>query len=155
MTKYKLDKNTKERKLEKKKIVVDGLQMNPKFKNHQSLVNVEEIIIASPNLKEKALKMQFNIAFRKVLRMVMDTMEDGGDSDIGVALNELDRMKKILKEKYEQEVSISEFHIMWQKVELLESDLKRTLVERRRMEELYFRKMMEEQEIEEERGRGR
>ncbi len=155
MTEYKLDKNTKERKLGKKKIVVDGLQMNPKFKNHQSLVNVEEIIIASPNLKEKALKMQFNIAFRKVLRMVMDTMEDGGDSDIGVALNELDRMKKILKEKYEQEVSISEFHIMWQKVELLESDLKRTLVERRRMEELYFRKMMEEQEIEEERGRGR
>ena len=155
MTEYKLDKNTKERKLGKKKIVVDGFQMNPKFKNHQSLVNVEEIIIASPNLKDKVLKMQFNIAFRKALRMVMDTIEEGGDEDIGIALNELDHMKKILKEKYEQEISISEFHHMWQKVDLLESDLKRKLVERRRMEELYFRRMMEEQELEEERGRGR
>ena len=155
MTEYKLYKNTKERKLGKKKIVVDGFQMNPKFKSHQSLVNVEEIIIASPNLKDKVLKMQFNIAFRKALRMVMDTVEGGGDEDIGIALNELDRMKKILKDKYEQEVSTSEFHMMWQKIELLESDLKRTLVERRRMEELYFRRMMEEEKLEEERGRGR
>ena len=153
MTEYKLEKNTKERKLGKKKIMIDGFQMNPKFKNHQSLVNVEEIIIANPTLKEKALKMQFNIAFRKALRMVMDTVEEGGDE--GLALNEIVRMKKILKEKYEQEVSTAEFHRMWQKIELLESDLKRKLVEKRRMEELYFRQMMENQEREEERGRGR
>ena len=154
MATYKLEKTKTEKKLSKKKIVVNGLTMNPKFKNHPSLVKVEEIIIVNQTLKEKVLKVQFNVAFRKLLRLVMDVSEGGSDTDIGLAINETEKMKKILKEKYEKEIDAIEFHRMWQKAELLESDLRRKLVEQRKLEELFYRQNMP-YEWEEERGRGR
>ncbi len=155
MTSYKIQKDDKVKKLGKKSLKVEGLLMNPKLKNHNTFVDVKEIIIVNPNLKEKVLIMQFHIAFRRLLRLIMSlSEEDATDGDIKLAFNEVEKMKRVLKEKYEHQIDMEEYHRMWKKACLLESDLKQIVIQKTKEEQLYFRQMME-QNVEEERGRGR
>lgn len=157
MTSYKIDRTLTNKKELKKKIKSDGYHMKPKLKTHDELIEVKEIIIVNPTLKEKALSMQFNIAFRKIFKIIMNIKESDATStgDMKIALSEIERMKSILKDKYRQHLSQKEYRTMVKKVKLLEYELNMKIIKNEeKKESLMFQKMME-YPFEEERGRGR
>lgn len=158
MTSYRLEKEIQEKKIIKKKISKTGLHMKPKLKERKDFVLVKEIIIVNPTLQEKVLKMQFNLAFRRLLKLVIEVVEDetATSGDVGVALSEVERMKNVLKDKYKKNVSSKEYFSMWRKAEYLEQELEKKAIVIKQVEKMYFKKMMTNFiEPEEERGRGR
>jgi len=158
MTSYKIERIATNKNILKKKIKSDGYHMKPKFKAHDELVDVKEIVIVNEALKEKVLTKQFDIAFRRIFKMMMCVTEDSdsttSNGDAKIVLSEIVRMKQILKDKYRQNLSKQEYYKMLKKVEILECELNTKIIKNERKEALMFQKMMENN-LEEERGRSR
>ena len=85
----------------------------------------------------------------------MDTLEsaDTSEGDILLALDEVAKTKKILQDKYRQELDQQEYHLMWHKVTLLERKLKEKRAWLIKMQKNYA--MFLESEFKEKKGRGR
>ena len=123
---YQIKKEKKKKNLGRKKMNLDGMTMKPKLKAHQNLISVSEIIVIAPSLKKGVIKKSLKLSFRRLFKLVMDTLEsaDTSEGDILLALDEVAKTKKILQDKYRQELDQQEYHLMWHKVTLLERELK-------------------------------
>jgi len=150
---YFIEKEEKVKKIGRKKLKWNGYSMKPKMKERDCFIEVKEITIVNPALKEKVLKTQFHHAFKRMLKLVINTCDDEtSQGDINMALSELERTKKILSEKYKQELAMEDFLNMWKKVEYLESKLLMQIEYKRYIKE---QNMLEKEAVEETKGRGR
>lgn len=151
---YQIRKEKNKKNLGKKKPVCQGVKMNPKLRNHRDLIEVKEIIIINPSLKEKVLKLQFQVAFRRLFKIVMDSIEDDGTiGDANIVLDEILKAKKILQKKYKNQIKNEEYRMMWNKMSLLEKEITNKIILQKQRQEM-FQRFMEETK-EEKKGRGR
>ena len=151
---YQIRKEKKTKNLGKRKPICQGDKMNPKLRNHTDLIEVKEIIIINPSLKEKVLKLQFQVAFRRLFKIVMDNIEeDGTNTDANIVLDELLKAKKVLQKKYKDQIKNEEYRIMWNKISLLEKEVKNKLILQKQREEMLS--LYNEEIKEEKKGRGR
>lgn len=157
MTSYSLEKEGREKKIGKKRILDQGLSMKPRLKKRNDFVEVKEIVIVCPTLQEKVLKMQFHLAFRRLLKLVIEITEDDSatSGDVSVAMSEIERMKAILKDKYQKVFSSEEYQSMWKKAMYLEQELQKKLILIQNFEKIFLNQMTNMPAVEEERGRGR
>lgn len=155
MEQYKIQKNAKNKKSGRKKIVIEGYEMKPKLKKHKSLIDVERVVLVSPKLHELALKKQFNTAYKKMFKKVILVLEESDTSvtSTALALDEVAKMKAILKEKYKQYISKEEYKNMWKKVSLLQLELQNKQAFMMNMDKML--KNYQEKIYEEERGHSR
>ncbi len=152
---YQVKKDRRKKKMGRKKLTVDGLKMNPKFSHHQNLIEVKEIIVIESSLKEQVLKRQFQVAFRRLFKMVANTLssDEATEGDIKLALDEILKVKKVLQSKYKHQISNEEYRIMWNKVYLLQKKASERLVWLEELKKNYT--MYYQEELEEKKGRGR
>ena len=110
---YQIKKEKKKKNLGRKKMNLDGMTMKPKLKAHQNLISVSEIIVIAPSLKKGVIKKSLKLSFRRLFKLVMDTLEsaDTSEGDILLALDEVAKTKKILQDKYRQECSGAVFSV--------------------------------------------
>ena len=148
---YVIKKDNIKNKLNKNNIANLGYKMNPKLKNHSNFIEVKEIIIIKPSMKEKVLKLSFQVAFRRLFKLVMDLLQDDNatEGDTTICLDEIAKMKKILQQKYKNQINKEEYRTMWSKVSLLQKRLQEKIV-KQQMYKMYFT-----EEKEEKKGRGR
>ena len=148
---YVIKKEHLKKKLNKNNIESLGYKMNPKLKNHSNFIEVKEIIIIKPSMKEKVLKLSFQVAFRRLFKLVMDILQDDSatEGDTTICLDEIAKMKKILQQKYKNQINKEEYRTMWSKVSLLQKRLQEKIV-KQQMYKMYFA-----EEKEEKKGRGR
>lgn len=148
---YVIKKEHLKKKLNKNNIANLGYKMNPKLKNHSNFIEVKEIIIIKPSMKEKVLKLSFQVAFRRLFKLVMDLLQDDNatEGDTTICLDEIAKMKKILQQKYKNQINKEEYRTMWSKVSLLQKRLQEKIV-KQQMYKMYFT-----EEKEEKKGRGR
>ena len=148
---YVIKKEHLKKKLNKNNIANLGYKMNPKLKNHSNFIEVKEIIIIKPSMKEKVLKLSFQVAFRRLFKLVMDLLQDdhATEGDTTICLDETAKMKKILQQKYKNQINKEEYRTMWSKVSLLQKRLQEKIV-KQQMYKMYFA-----EEKEEKKGRGR
>lgn len=147
---YVIKKEHLKKKLSKNNIENLGYKMNPKLKNHSNFIEVKEIIIIKPSMKEKVLKLSFQVAFRRLFKLVMDLLQDDSatEGDTTLCLDEIMKMKKILQQKYKQQISKEEYRVMWSKVSLLQKRLQEKIA-KQQMYKMYYTEEIEEK------GRGR
>ena len=152
---YQIRKEQKSKFLAKKNLQFTGLKMKPKLRDHAQFIEVKEIIIVYPSWQEKAMKLQFQVAYRRLFKLVMDVIEDNGSTagDTKHALNEIQKKKKILRSKYKNKISNEEYRKMWNKVFLLEKKLTEKIVWQQEMTK--FIELQLASEKEEKKGRGR
>ena len=155
MAQFIVDRNTDRKKLKQKKIQINGYKITPKWRVKNDLIAVKEITSVSQELQSNYFRMQFHVAFRKLFRKTCDVVEsdDATSTDTILVLDEAEKVKRILKEKFKQKLSQKEYRYMWQKVEMIEQQLREKLMFQRNME-FYMQQVMVEQE-EREKGRGR
>ena len=79
--------------------------------------------------------------------------DDATTSDTMLVLDETEKIKRILKEKFKRKLSQKEYRHMLQKVEMVEQQLREKLVFQRNME-FYMHQVLTQTE-EREKGRGR
>lgn len=130
MEAYSVIKENKLKKIGRKKIHLDGYCMNLHLKKIHHLIEVKEIMIFNESLKKNVIQRQFNIAYKRLFKMVMELCQDDEDSsgNTEILLSEVERMKAILKDKYQQEISNKEYFNMMKKACLLETELQNRLV---------------------------
>ena len=152
---FTVDRSTEEKKCKQKKLQIDGYKITPKWCTKNDLIAVKEITIVSKELQLNYFTMQFHIAFRKLFRKACDVIEsdDATTTDTILVLDEAEKVKRILKEKYKQKLSQKEYHHMWKKVEMVEQQLREKLMFQRNRD-YYLHQALVEQE-EREKGRGR
>lgn len=155
MTSYIVIKTMDNKKLGRKKLKINGYPMNLKLKPRKDLISVSNFMIVDDNLEKNVLLKQFQLAYRRLFRVIMDVLNDpdATSSDTQIALTEIEKMKQILKDKYEHKFTDLEYKRMVKKVELLEKQLKEKLIFENNMRKMY-QKIMDE-ELEEKKGRGR
>lgn len=120
----------------------------------KEIVKVNTITITSDLLKNNYLLMKFSISYRKLFKSVLERLDsDSSSSDTMLSLDELLRMKQVLKDKYMQVVSKEEYKKMLVKMELLEHKLKERIMIEKSVQKYIERQLMEEEV--KEKGRGR
>lgn len=155
MNTYAIQKDVSNKRVGRKKMVIGGYEMKPNLKKHPSMVSVDHVTIVSPNLYENTLLKQFRIAYKKLFKKVILVLEeDSTGTDSALALDEVAKMKAILKEKYKHHVSKKEYHKMWKKLSILQSELQQKQ-EMIRNIDLLVKSFMMQNNYEEERGKSR
>lgn len=151
---YKIIKEPKNKKLAKKLPKLNGYTITTKIKR-KNFIEVNEIHLMNEDTKEEYLIEQFNRAFKRMLKIVIDIEGSDPEStgDIKIALTEIEKMKQILKEKYRDTVKTETLKKMCKKIKLLEQNLKEKMLEQERINQMILESM--NREIEEEKGRGR
>ena len=152
---YQVRKENARKSLGKKNPNLNGIKMKPRLKNHVDYIEVKEIIVVYPKFKQTVLKAKFQVAFRRLFKIVMDiyNSSDSTEGDIFLALDEINKMQKILQCEYKHELNNVEYHNMWKKAQLLKQKLEEKLLlerEYRMQLEMYL-----EEQREEKKGRGR
>lgn len=106
---------------------LDGYDLSPK-KNAkiEDAINVNKIVIINPSLANKVAKKKVDIKFKRLLKLLNIIFET--DDETGSAyhqgLDELERLRQELVDKYKKYLEDDEFDTMDKKLGILEHELK-------------------------------
>ena len=120
---------------------LDGYDISPKKSAKiEDAINVNKIVIINPSLANKVAKKKLDIKFKKLVQLLNIIFES--DDDTGTAyhqgLDELERLRQELVDKYKKYLEDSEYDTMDKKLGILEHEIKVRLFYLEKQEE-YFK----------------
>ncbi len=90
-------------------------------------INVDRVIIINPSFIDKIATRKINTKFEKLIKMMQVVCEVGDDDPTGetyrLALNEADKLKRELLNKYKKLIAQEKLELMLKKIEILEDEL--------------------------------
>ena len=99
--------------------------MKPKIKHRDGMLEIKEIAIINPFIKEKICLAQFNRIFKRLTKITLEIMDGSNNEGDGIiALNEILHTKEIILDQYLHSISKQEIKKMLKKLEYLEEQLK-------------------------------
>ena len=114
-----------------------GLKMKPKRNvRFEDMISVNEVVVINPSLIEKLIDKKCSRTFSKIVKM-MSLVSDDEDDDTGymLILNEIERFKNLIINKYRSYMEEKEYNILLKKIELLEQEV---LVRRSRFLDMLY-----------------
>ena len=114
-----------------------GLKMKPKRNvRFEDMISVNEVVVINPSLIEKLIDKKCSRTFSKIVKM-MSLVSDDEDDDTGymLILNEIERFKNLIINKYRSYMEEKEYIILLKKIELLEQEV---LVRRSRFLDMLY-----------------
>ena len=102
-----------------------GLKMKPKKNaSFEDMISVNEVVVINPSLIEKLIDKKCSRTFSKIIRM-MSFVSDDEDDDSGymLILNEIERFKNLIVNKYKSYMDEKEYNILLKKLELLKQEV--------------------------------
>ena len=112
-----------------------GFSVKPKNQDSfEDMINVNEMILINPSLIEKLISKKCNKTFNKIIKMLSVVSSDDDDDDSGymLILDEIERFKNILINKYKHYIEEKEYEMVMKKLELLKQEVesrKKVLIE--------------------------
>lgn len=112
---------------------------NVKPKNNVSfddMINVNEMVVINPSLIEKLVDKKCKRTFEKLVAMISVVYEEDDDSDETpyiMILDEMERFRSLLLNKYKEYIEEKEFEVLIKKLEILKEEVelrKRLVIER-------------------------
>lgn len=157
MNDFYLKKDKKKKKIKNLSMPLDGFHMKPRLKKHESLIEIQELVIVDDELKKQLIQKQFNRAFRKLVAIMIDVTEssDTTPSDCAIALNEVAKIRSMLEHKVAKELKKKEYAKLEKKLVLVEDKIQKKLLEIRTNEMIKNMMNVPNYEDEKEKGRGR
>ena len=130
--KYVIDKEKYSKKLINYNVKVDGLDVNPVNNVENQTIKVGEITIVDNDLQEAYIKKRINRKTDKIIRFMLRILndEDTTEDDSGMALDELNRLKGIINNKYKKYLEESDYKSMLTKLILIEEEFKKSYKEK-------------------------
>ena len=106
---------------------IEGYDMSPKKSvKIEDAINVNKVVIINPSLANKVAKKKIDLKFKKLVEILNIIFES--DDDTGTAyregLDEVERLRQELKDKYKKHLSSEEYDLMEKKLGILEHELK-------------------------------
>lgn len=104
-----------------------GFNVKPKHNaSFEDMINVEEMVIINPSLIEKLVNKKCKRTFEKILTMlsVIYEEDDGADdAPFMLALDEIERFKNLIINKYKDYIEEKEYKLLLKKLEILKNEV--------------------------------
>ncbi len=101
-----------------------GLKFKPK-KNmkFEDMISVNEMIVINPSLLEKLVSKKCSRTLKKIIKM-MTVISDDEDDDSGymLILDEIERLKKLVINKYKDYMDEKEYDTLLKKLEIIKQE---------------------------------
>ena len=108
---------------------LDGYNLKAKKDLHfMDAIDVNRIIIINPSFIEKIATKKINAKFDRLINMIQVVCDNEEDDETGegyrIALDEANKLKMELWNKYKKYISEEKLDLMTKKIEILEDELK-------------------------------
>ena len=124
---YVIEHKGEEKKLTYHNVKIVGLSVTPKNNVKDLTIKADKIILIDPNLCETYIRRRINKKIDKVIKFMIKILndEDTTDGDAGLVLDEVNKLKGIIINKYKEYMLESEYKTLLTKLILIEEELKR------------------------------
>ena len=105
----------------------DGYKLKAKKKqNFMDTIQIDEIIIIKPSMIDKMVNKKISKKFDRLINMIQIVCDNDDETGEGyrIALNEAEKFKMELWNKYKKFLSSQKLELMIKKIEILEDELK-------------------------------
>ena len=126
--KYVIDKKKKKMKLMYYSIKMEGLDVKPKNNVKNLNIKARNVKIVDSKLRESYIKQRINKKIDKVISFMMKILNDDDttEDDVGMVLDEINRLKGIVINKYKEHLNASEYKSLLTKLIMIEDEFKKT-----------------------------
>lgn len=104
-----------------------GFNVKPKHNiNFEDMINVEEMIVINPGLIEKLVDKKCKRTFEKIITMISIASEeddDEGDASFMLILDEIERFKNLIINKYKNYIEEKEYETLLKKLDILKAEI--------------------------------
>ena len=151
--KYIIDKDNSELKLMYYNVNIKGLSVNPKNDVKGLNIKAKKVVIADDELTDAYIKKRINRKIDKIIKFMLRILNDEGttEDDTGMVLDEINRLKGIVINKYKNYMIESEYKALLTKIILIEEEFKKSYNEKMLM--TMYNNNYYEEEIKSGRGR--
>ena len=101
----------------------NGYEFNPK--KNKTLIKVNHITVVDPKMIDSILTLKFNKRFNKLLKYVTYLLnESNDDTGIAIALNEVEKLRGILLNRYQKFLNQEKEELFLKKLRIIENELR-------------------------------
>ena len=149
--KYVIDKNNDKLRLVYYGVNMVGLNVNPKNEVPDLNIKAKKVVLIDNDLTEEYIRKRIDRKLDKIIKFMLRILNDEGttEEDTGMVLDEINRLKGILINKYRKHMIDSEYKAMLTKLILIEEEFKKSYNEKILMNYSGYY----EEEVRESRGR--
>ncbi len=125
--KYVIDKKQEKMKLMYYDVKMDGLDVEP-INNVKDLnIKAKKVKLVDKKLRESYIKQRINKKIDKIINFMMRIIndDDTSEDDVGMVLDEMNRLKGIIVNKYKEYLNASEYKNMLTKLIMIEDEFKK------------------------------
>ena len=127
MKKYIINKDNPNERLLYYNVNVVGLSVTPNKSVPGYNVTAKKLTLVDPELREAYIKQKINKKIDKVIKFMIRILndEDTSDEDAGIVLDEINKLKGIIINKYKEYMIESEYKALLTKLILIEEEFKK------------------------------
>lgn len=151
--KYVIEKNGKDMKLVYYSVNMVGLNVEPKNGVPGLTIKAKKVILIDPELRDAYIKQRINKKIDRVIKFMLRILndEDTTEGDVGMVLDEINKLKGIVIKKYREYMKVSEYKALLTKLIIIEEEFKKNYNQKLYMN--YMNGSIYEEKISEGRGR--
>ena len=126
--KYVVEHKGEDKKLIYYNVNIVGLNVTPKNNIKDLTIKADKIILIDPDLCESYISKRINKKIDRVIKFMIKILNDDGttDDDTGLVLDELNKLKGIIINKYKEYMLESEYKALLTKLIIIEEEFKRS-----------------------------
>jgi len=130
--KYVIEKDNKDLKLMYYNVNVSGLSVIPKNEVPGLKIKAEKVVLVDKDLTDTYIKKRINRKIDKIIKFMLRILndEDTTEDDTGLVLDEINRLKGIVINKYREYMVESEYKALLTKLILIEEEFKKSYNEK-------------------------
>lgn len=127
MKKYIIDKDNPNEKLLYYNVDVVGLSVTLNKSVPGYKITAKKLTLVDPDLREAYIKQKINKKIDRVIKFMIKILndEDTSDEDAGIVLDEINKLKGIIINKYKEYMIESEYKSLLTKLILIEEEFKK------------------------------
>ena len=125
--KYVIEKNGKDMKLVYYSVNIVGLNVEPKNGVPGLTIKAKKVILIDPELRDAYIKQRINKKIDRVIKFMLRILndEDTTEGDVGMVLDEINKLKGIVIKKYKEYMKVSEYKALLTKLIIIEEEFKK------------------------------
>ena len=125
--KYVIEKNGKDMKLVYYCVNMVGLGVEPKNGVPGLTIKAKRVVLVDPELRDAYIKQRINKKIDKVIKFMLRILndEDTTEGDVGMVLDEINKLKGIVIKKYKEYMKVSEYKALLTKLIIIEEEFKK------------------------------
>ena len=126
--KYKVIHKQDDLRLSYYKVSIDGLNVNPINRVPGLTIKAKKVVLIDDALRSEYIKQRINRKIDKIIKFMMRILNDDDttDEDTGLVLDEINRLKGIVINKYKEYITNAEYKNLLTKLILIEEEFKKT-----------------------------